>query len=80
MGSTTPPVPMPDPTEAQDDKYLCLTICGYRKEGMSEEDYRHHMTKVSAPLTKPLMTKYGIVRWTMVSSLSEAACGRRRVD
>ena len=34
---------------------------------MSEEDYRHHMTKVSAPLTQDLMVKYGVVRWTMVS-------------
>ncbi|KAI1734861.1 EthD domain-containing protein [Xylaria scruposa] len=51
-------------------KFLCLTICGYRKPGMSEEAYRHHMTQVSAPMTKDLMAKYGIVRWTMIHNTS----------
>ncbi|THC93446.1 hypothetical protein EYZ11_007065 [Aspergillus tanneri] len=43
------------------DKLLCLTICGYRKPGMSEEDYKHHMTKISAPMTQDLMVKYGVI-------------------
>jgi hypothetical protein len=34
---------------------------------MSEEDYRNHMVNVSAPLTKELMVKYGVKRWTQVS-------------
>lgn len=47
-------------------KYLCLTILGYRKPGMSEEAYRRHMNEVSAPLTKDLMVKYGVRRWTVI--------------
>jgi hypothetical protein len=55
----------------KDDQFLCLTICGYRKPGMSEEAYRHHMTQISAPLTKDLMVKYGVVRWTQIHNTSE---------
>lgn len=52
------------------EKYLCLTICGYRKQGMSEEAYRNHMVNISAPMTKGLMVKYGVKRWTQVSKAS----------
>lgn len=51
-------------------KFLCLTILGYKKSGMSEGDYYNHMTKVSAPMTKDLMVKYGILRWTQVCPTS----------
>jgi len=53
-------------TESTENRYLCLTICGYRKPGMSEEDYRDHMVNISAPMTKELMVKYNVKRWTQV--------------
>ena len=66
--SNGPPIPPAPPTSSSSSgcHFLCLTICGYRRPGMSEEDYRHHMTKVSAPMTQDLMVKYGVKRWTQV--------------
>ncbi|KAF2196414.1 hypothetical protein GQ43DRAFT_383369 [Delitschia confertaspora ATCC 74209] len=62
---------LPVPVNGEKGKFLCLTICGYRKAGMSEEDYRHHMTKVSAPMTQEILVKYGVKRWTMIHNTSE---------
>lgn len=62
----TPPVAESTVLENPGGKLLCLTILGYRKPGMTEEEYRHHMTKISAPMTQDLMVKYGMVRWTQV--------------
>ncbi|EED13320.1 conserved hypothetical protein [Talaromyces stipitatus ATCC 10500] len=70
-----PPRPAGDPHK----QFLCLTICGYKKEGMSEEDYRHHMTQVSAPMTKHLMVKYGVKRWTMIHNQEETRALMKRL-
>ncbi|KAJ9649741.1 hypothetical protein H2199_000520 [Coniosporium tulheliwenetii] len=50
----------------ESQQLLALTICGYKKSGISEEDYRHYMTKVHAPLVAGLMEKYGFVSWNML--------------
>ncbi|KAF4553277.1 Decarboxylase tpcK-like protein [Elsinoe fawcettii] len=57
--------------QPQKRAYLCLTILGYRKPGMSEEDYIRHMRETSAPMTCPLMAKYGIKRWTQIHPTTE---------
>ncbi|KAL3432890.1 EthD domain-containing protein [Aspergillus tetrazonus] len=69
MTSNKPDLPE-QPADATVGKYLCLTICGYRKLGMSEEDYRNHMVNISAPMTKDLMVKYGVKRWTQIHNSS----------
>ncbi|KAL4776691.1 EthD domain-containing protein [Aspergillus nidulans var. acristatus] len=66
------PNPPATNTTTPGDRLLCLTILGYRKPGMSEEAYRKHMIEHSAPLTKDLMIKYGILRWTVVRAPTTA--------
>lgn len=63
------------PKGGANGQLLCLTICGYRRPGMSEEDYRRHMTQVSGPMTKGLMVKYGIVQWKMVRNPTRVTRG-----
>lgn len=48
---------------------LCLTITGYKKPGMPDDEYRAYMAKQHASLVGPLMEEYGIVSYTQVSPL-----------
>lgn len=51
-------------------KMLCLTIYSYKKEGLSDEEYRSYMLETHAPLASTLMEKYGIMGFTMVLALT----------
>ena len=53
---------------AETRKVLCLTICGYKKKGMSQEDYREYMTNHHAPLIQGLMARYGLLSYSQVDS------------
>ncbi|RFN54387.1 ethd domain-containing protein [Fusarium flagelliforme] len=66
-------VPDPDPScpGGTHTRFLCLTVLGYRRSDLSEEQYRHHVINISAPMTTDLMAKYGIRRWTMIHDTSE---------
>ena len=50
-----------------EQKLLCLNILGFKKPGISSEEYRTYMVKEHAPLVAALFEKYGFLHWNMVS-------------
>lgn len=52
-------------------RVYALTICAYRKEGMSEDDYHSYLSQHHANLVKIHLVKTGIVSYTMVSPLKQ---------
>lgn len=55
------------------NKLLCLHILGFKKPGISLQEYRDYMINVHAPLVAGLMEKYGFLRWSMVSGQTNTA-------
>ena len=56
-------IPMAGPAPR---RLLCLTMLGYKKGGLEEDDLCRLMVNKHAHLIKGLMEKYGIVSYTMV--------------
>ncbi|MCJ1278724.1 hypothetical protein MMC21_006541 [Puttea exsequens] len=55
----------------QKRRLYCLTVCGYRKPGLSEEEYVEYMTKKHSQLVRPIMAKYGVIRWSHAHNTTE---------
>ncbi|EGD96700.1 hypothetical protein TESG_04132 [Trichophyton tonsurans CBS 112818] len=47
---------------------LCLTICAFRHPSLSEQEYYDYM--VYAPLVKPFMEKYGVLKYSMTHTFT----------
>lgn len=61
--------PSQQPASSATGQPLCLTITAYRKEGLTEEEYRSYLTTKHAPLVRPLMEQYGLLKYTIVRFL-----------
>ena len=48
---------------------LAWTVCAYRKEGLSEDEYHSYMSEIHGPLVKGLMAKYGMLSFSMAQAL-----------
>ncbi|KID82418.1 conidial pigment polyketide synthase PksP/Alb1 [Metarhizium guizhouense ARSEF 977] len=54
------------------NKLLCLNILGFKKQGISTEEYRSYMLNVHAPLVAQLMEKHGFLHWSMTHTPDES--------
>lgn len=48
-------------------RLIVITINGYRKPGLMEEELHHHLCEVHAPKASPFLEKYGILEYNVVS-------------
>lgn len=48
-------------------KVLRVSIYLKRKEGLSVEEFNRYWSEVHGPLVRPLIQKYGILKYTQVS-------------
>ncbi|GAB7355308.1 hypothetical protein MBLNU459_g5842t1 [Dothideomycetes sp. NU459] len=48
------------------NRLLCWTVCGYRKEGMSEDAYHKYLSDVHGPLVRSLLVKHGFHSYSLV--------------
>lgn len=54
---------------ANQNRLYALTILGYRKVGMDEQEYHEYVSVRHAPCLKELLNKNGIVDYTIVRTL-----------
>ncbi|KFY21346.1 hypothetical protein V493_07481 [Pseudogymnoascus sp. VKM F-4281 (FW-2241)] len=50
---------------AATEKLLCLTMLGYMKAGLTEDELYHFQIEKHAQLVSGLMEKYGVTRYTI---------------
>jgi hypothetical protein len=55
-------------------KVLRVSMYLKRKEGLSAEEFNKYWSEVHGPLVRPLVEKYGILKYTQVSGHSWRGC------
>lgn len=60
------------------DEFYCLSILGYRRPGLSQEEYMDYMINRHAPLVVDLLTKHRILQYNVVRPILLSFRGRGR--